>query len=179
MLWNVRAGIEQGSLTEDEKSQRFSLVHLTHQEIDEEEEQAAAAAGVVDNQGAEGEEADAEEEEEEEENYGSSILSEPLYLSTLAHKFAEKNKLGSISFGEVSLNSLKSKLGNMGKSIDVEYKLGASGATLICSNQLAVWKVNENDFLVEGAPGALFNNARDVVYSNFVRNKQQQQQEEL
>ena len=98
----------------------------------------------------------------------SSFMVEPLFLSSLSHSIQSKEILGRISFGEVSLNSLRSKISNRrGSNISVEYKLGIQGASVISNNQVVVRKINENDFLLEGSPGNTFYQTREILYSNF------------
>ena len=95
----------------------------------------------------------------------------PLCLFSLNRKVMGINTLGRMSFGEVKLNPLKSRLINKGynerKGMGVEYKLGVGGATLLCNQQSTIRKINENDFLVEGSPGFAFDEAKHGVYSNF------------
>lgn len=99
------------------------------------------------------------------------ILTEPLYLSSLDHTFrAQLKQLGRVSFNEVSLNTVKTQLSQRKSMGAVEYRIGSggnTGATVICGGQVVLYKANENDFVLEGAPGTVFNETRNNLYSNF------------
>jgi hypothetical protein len=100
-----------------------------------------------------------------------SYVMEPLFLGSLSRKFHSQTKqLGRLSFREVSLNSIKSQISQtsaVSSVSSVVYRLGAGGGTVICANQVALRKTNENDFVLEGGPGSIFSEARNVVYSKF------------
>ena len=168
MLRSVKAGIQQDVISLDGSMdrldrQQFSLLHFEHQEKIQEGGLMDVGYGLNDaNKNDDGVE-DVET---------STFISEPLCLHSLSDKLSRKHSLGRISFGEVKLTSLKTRLGSKrtgshDQPYDVEYKLGTKGATILCSNQLTVQKVNENDFLIEAAPGTLFSDTRDIVYSKF------------
>jgi hypothetical protein len=99
------------------------------------------------------------------------ILTEPLYLSSLDHTFrAQVKQLGRVSFNEVSLNTVKTQLSQRKSTGLVEYRIGSGGntsATVICAGQVVLYKANENDFVLEGAPGVVFNETRSNLYGNF------------
>merc|ERR1711871_1082527 len=93
-------------------------------------------------------------------------------VSLLEKQINDDNTLGRLSFGEVSLKSLKSRLVGKRdqdpKEMHVEYKLGVKGSILLCNQQSTIRKINENDVIVEGIPGLAFHEAKQCVYSSFV-----------
>ena len=165
MLRSIKAGVQRTEVFQDEggrKKQRLSLLHFDHTEKIVEE-------GLMTINGA------LHSDTHSDTIYDTlqgGIATEPLCLNSLSDKLNRKHSLGRISFGEVSLNTLISKLssrrsGDYSQGLKVEMRATEKSVTLLCSNQLAIRRVNENDFLMEGAPGALFTDARDIVYSNF------------
>lgn len=144
-LRTVRANIRPDLSVDSEQSRRFSLIPIIDEQVNV---------------------------EVEEEINGENVIENPLCLSSLDKRFRRTNALGRVSFGEVSLNSLKAKIGSkkigaQEQPIQVDYRIGASGATVLCGNQLAIRKINDNDFIVEGTPGLLYNETREILYSNF------------
>jgi hypothetical protein len=76
-------------------------------------------------------------------------------------------QVGSISAGEVQLQTLQQELETAG--VVVEYKLGraGAGAMLLCAGQVIIRKTNANDFVLEGPPCNAFNVAKRAVYKRF------------
>jgi cleavage and polyadenylation specificity factor subunit 2 len=91
--------------------------------------------------------------------------------STIDDETTANTRLGpaqasAISIGEIMLDKLKSLLESK-YNLSVEFRLGASGAMLICGGSTIVRKENENDFLIEGAPGPTYYAVRRAIYQQI------------
>jgi hypothetical protein len=73
--------------------------------------------------------------------------------------------IGTISVGEVQLKTLKEALEAAG--VTVEYRLSSSGSLLVCGNQVLIRKGDENDFVLEGPPSAVYYDTRKILYKQL------------
>ena len=164
ILRSVRGSIFEksiGNSTSEKISRQFELMPFTDVPVSSDSENTSPQVGLV--------------------------FTDPLCLSSLTHVYKTQIKqLGRVSFREVSLNAIKMQLsqrqsiiggggsGNVSEQVQfgaVEYHLGSggsTGATVICSNQVSLFKANENDFMLEGGPGAVFKDTRNIIYGHFL-----------
>ncbi|KAJ1430040.1 beta-lactamase-like protein [Ochromonadaceae sp. CCMP2298] len=73
--------------------------------------------------------------------------------------------IGVVSVGEVTLNSLRQLIEAAG--VQVEYRIDAQGAVLVCGDQVIIRKENTSDFVIEGPPVPAFYEARKALYQQF------------
>ena len=143
--------------------------------MDKEEviEDAVQSIAVSDNL-ADNSEVEVEVEEVEggvedmtEMNYDSALNKNDDGILNVSDDFVVNSelKVGAISNGEVQLNRLKQMLEKNG--VSVEYRLSSTGGTLVCGNQVLLKKEQENDFVIEGPPTALYYRVRQILYSRF------------
>ena len=74
--------------------------------------------------------------------------------------------VGALSYGEVQLNALKLSIEKAG--VPVEYQLSSTGASLVCGGgKVVLRKEQENDFVLEGDPSALYYKIRAILYQRY------------